>query len=214
MKKILLLICSFSVSIHAMEQSPEITPYNKDMDEKPLSEIFFEAFPDAQEIPEEMSDPSANTNASIAVLKYDSKPVGFAMWECENVCFNKAFSDIADYQNRNEQLNVLRLNYLAINKNFRTTKDRQGKGFGKALLAYIKKIALTTDQDIIALNAETGSASFYEKHEYQKTSDDSKIDLMALPLNDDVKDILKAVKAARIKNKQNGKGLRLNRFLI
>lgn len=208
MKKILLFIACLALSINAMEIAPQIADYDAAKHESAVTTIFFESFPDAQEAPEEITNPAACPHASIAVLEYDNKPAGFAMWERENVSFNKAFADIPGYKNTKKSLNVFRLNYLAIDK------SKRGKKFGKTLLEYVKNKAQHDNFDIISLNAADGSAQFYAKQGYLKTNGNDNIDLMSFPLNEDVKDILNAVKAARIKNIKNGKGLRLHRDLI
>ncbi len=212
----LLALFLASASLHAMDQDAiRIVDYNPVTHGKKVSAIFLNAFPDAEEPPSELTKPTDHPETKIAVLEYLKKPAGFAIWNNETIPHKAAFSDIRRYKHSSAYLNILRLDYLAIANKFRKTNKRAGHGFGQRLLNHIGQVAQKTDQDIIALVAINRTRSFYEKHGYFKTTADATThDSMALPMNEDMQDMLKQVKDDRTENKNKGIGLHFTKFLI
>ena len=224
--KFLFTLLIAGASLHAMESDDlKIVQYDVAKHGPAIQSLFVEAF--AQEPMRNLMmhnrkcslklielsliqclDPERN----VAVLTKEDQPIGLAIWQHELLHTHQTFPDV--FKESHAMLNVCRLHYLAIDPQYRKTKERSGKKSGTKLLQYIKKTAEENGDDIIALKAAYHSKKFYLKSKFIKTTPYSPVDLMGFPLNEDVKDILQEVITQRKENHTKGNAFSFTTDLI
>lgn len=224
MKKLLLYLASIvfltNASMHAMGDNDEakknddvrIVAYDIEKHGRAMQKLFWDTF---EYNDDALIYPANNPNMLIDIVVKNQVPLGFAIYEYETLSYRQTFSDLPQYQKSDTTLNVLRLHYLVIRKDHRTSPERRGSGLGSRLLCHLKKVACDKKQDVIALDAAYDSRPFYEKYGFIKTLPETiPNNCMALPLNETIDQIIRAVKNLRTEFRQQGKGLRYQRYLV